>query len=38
MPADAVGWDWIGMNFDDGSALTLFQMRRADGQAVWAGG
>jgi predicted secreted hydrolase len=35
---DAVGWDWIGMNLLDGSALTAFQLRRADGSALWAGG
>jgi len=35
---DAVGWDWIGMNLDDGAALTAFQLRRADGSALWAGG
>ena len=35
---DAVGWDWIGMNLFDGSALTAFQLRRADGSALWAGG
>jgi predicted secreted hydrolase len=30
---DAVGWDWIGMNLDDGSALAAFQIRsRQDGQ------
>jgi predicted secreted hydrolase len=34
----AVGWDWIGMNLDDGSALTAFRLRRADGSALWAGG
>lgn len=38
MPPDAVGWDWIGMNLDDGSALTAFQLRRGDGSALWAGG
>lgn len=27
----AVGWDWIGMNLDDGAALTAFQIRRKDG-------
>lgn len=36
--ADAVGWDWIGMNLDDGSSLTAFRLRRADGSALWAGG
>ncbi|MGE5337076.1 MAG: lipocalin-like domain-containing protein [Gemmatimonadota bacterium] len=25
---DAAGWDWIGMNLDDGGALTAFQIRR----------
>ncbi len=34
----AVGWDWIGMNLLDGSSLTAFQLRRADGSALWAGG
>ncbi len=35
---DAVGWDWIGMNLADGSALTAFHLRRADGSALWNGG
>jgi predicted secreted hydrolase len=35
---DAVGWDWIGMNLDDGAALTAFRLRRADGSALWSGG
>ncbi|MDT8997665.1 lipocalin-like domain-containing protein [Paucibacter sp. APW11] len=34
----AVGWDWLGINLFDGSALTLFQLRRADGSRVWADG
>ncbi|MFZ4287475.1 lipocalin-like domain-containing protein [Variovorax sp. HJSM1_2] len=34
----AVGWDWIGMNLDNGDALTAFHLRRADGSALWAGG
>jgi predicted secreted hydrolase len=34
----AVGWDWIGMNLVDGSALTTFVLRRRDGSALWAGG
>jgi predicted secreted hydrolase len=38
LPPDAVGWDWLGINLDDGSALTLFQLRRADGSTLWAGG
>lgn len=35
---DAQGWDWIGINLADGGALTAFQLRRADGSALWAGG
>ncbi len=35
---DAVGWDWMGMNLFDGSALTAFVLRRKDGTALWAGG
>ncbi|MDR6152641.1 putative secreted hydrolase [Acidovorax delafieldii] len=35
---DAQGWDWIGMNLHDGSALTAFRLRRADGTALWEGG
>ena len=38
MHPEAVGWDWVGMNLHDGSALTAFRLRRADGSAVWAGG
>ena len=38
LAADAVGWDWIGLNGFDGSALTAFRLRRADGTALWAGG
>jgi predicted secreted hydrolase len=38
MHPEARGWDWIGMNLDDGSALTAFELRRADGSAVWDGG
>ena len=38
MHPEAVGWDWIGMNLDDGGALTAFHLRRADGSALWDGG
>ena len=34
----AVGWDWTGMNLDDGSALTAFRLRDKAGNAVWEGG
>ncbi|MEZ5643769.1 MAG: carotenoid 1,2-hydratase [Burkholderiaceae bacterium] len=35
---EAHGWDWIGMNLHNGDSLTAFQLRRADGSALWAGG
>ena len=35
---DAQGWDWIGMNLDDGSALTAFRLRDRQGAALWDGG
>lgn len=38
MHPQAVGWDWIGMNLLDGSALTAFRLRTKDGAALWAGG
>jgi len=38
MHPSAIGWDWIGMNLDDGSALTAFRLRDKDGTAVWDGG
>ena len=28
---DAAGWDWLGVNLDDGSALMAFQIRAKDG-------
>ncbi len=34
----AVGWDWIGINLFDGSALTAFQLRDKEGRALWDGG
>ena len=35
----AVGWDWLSLQLDDGSALMLFEIRRADGtrEALSAG-
>jgi len=35
---EAVGWDWIGLNFDDGAALMAFRMRGAHSEPRWAGG
>ena len=35
---DAQGWDWTGLNFDDGSAVMAFRIRRKGGGTIWAGG
>ena len=34
----AQGWDWTGLNFDDGSALMAFRIRGKGGGTIWAGG
>lgn len=36
--SQAVGWDWTGLNLDDGSALMAFRIRGKDGKPIWAGG
>jgi len=33
---EAEGWDWIGANLDDGSALMAFQIRGKQGGKLWA--
>lgn len=38
LDARAVGWDWTGVNLDDGGALMAFQIRDAQGAPLWAGG
>jgi predicted secreted hydrolase len=38
LDGQAVGWDWLGLNLDDGSALMAFRIRGADGGQRWAGG
>jgi len=35
---EAAGWDWTGLNLDDGGALMAFRMRGRDGVDLWAGG
>ncbi len=35
---DAAGWDWTGLNLDDGGALMAFRIRRKGGGMLWAGG
>jgi len=34
----ADGWDWVGLNLDDGGALMAFRIRDHQGQSYWAGG
>ncbi len=36
MPAQARGWDWMGINLNDGGSLMAFRMRRVDGSPLWA--
>ena len=36
LPEGAQGWDWIGVNLDDGSALMAFRLRRANGSPLWS--
>jgi predicted secreted hydrolase len=36
LATDAVGWDWLGANLTDGSALMAFKVRSRDGHALWA--
>ena len=38
MAPQAVGWDWTGINLDDGGALMAFRMRERSGATFWAGG
>jgi predicted secreted hydrolase len=33
---NAVGWDWVGANLNDGSALMAFQIRTKTGGKLWA--
>lgn len=35
---EAAGWDWIGINLEDGSALMAFRMRARTGGVYYAGG
>ena len=38
LDAGAAGWDWVGLNLDDGAALMAFRIRTKDGGTRWAGG
>jgi predicted secreted hydrolase len=33
----AAGWDWVGINLDDGAALMAFRIRDRAGLSYWAG-
>jgi len=37
LAAGASGWDWVGINFEDGAALMAFRIRDRSGAALWAG-
>ncbi len=32
----ARGWDWVGLNFDDGQSLMAFRIRDAAGKSLWS--
>ncbi|MGV3740682.1 MAG: lipocalin-like domain-containing protein [Burkholderiaceae bacterium] len=36
LDSDAAGWDWTGINLDDGGALVAFQIRSKDGRKIWS--
>jgi predicted secreted hydrolase len=38
LAAGAAGWDWVGLNLDDGAALMAFRIRAKDGGRLWAAG
>jgi predicted secreted hydrolase len=38
MDERAAGWDWIGINLEDGGAVMAFRMRDAREETFWAGG
>ena len=37
MESEATGWEWIGINLDDGSVLMAFRIRSRSGDPLWAG-
>ena len=36
LAAEADGWDWLGANLADGSALMAFRIRAKDGTTIWS--
>ena len=35
---EAAGWDWCGINLENGGALMAFRIRKKSGGVLWAGG
>jgi len=33
---NAVGWDWVGLNLDDGGAVMAFRIRDRQGKTYWS--
>jgi predicted secreted hydrolase len=33
---EAIGWDWLGVNLDDGGAMMAFRIRAKDGSTLWS--
>ncbi|MEP6886130.1 MAG: lipocalin-like domain-containing protein [Gammaproteobacteria bacterium] len=38
LDTESVGWDWIGINLDDGAALMAFRIRGPRDESRWSGG
>lgn len=38
LPAEASGWDWVGINLHDGGSLMAFQMRDHQRRPLWTAG
>ena len=38
LAAEAAGWDWCGINLENGAALMAFRIRKKTGGVYWAGG
>ncbi|MFZ1852779.1 MAG: carotenoid 1,2-hydratase [Nitrosomonas sp.] len=36
LASEAEGWDWTGLNLDDGSTLMMFQIRGKKSERIWA--
>ena len=38
LPEGTAGWDWVGLRFEDGSALMAYRFRDAEGTTAYAAG